>query len=105
MAVHNIPRLELVPPTPIGSVFNLGFSQNESLKITVKFLSNEIRSDGLDVIIFKKTCNNNFNCSTVKLESNLSNEIKSEILKKATIIKEQIPNPNENYRNPSKKGD
>jgi len=80
-------------------------SQNESLKITVKFLSNEIRSDGLDVIIFKKTCDNNFNCATVKLDSNLSNEIKAEILKKATMIKEQIPNPNENYRNPSKIGD
>ena len=30
---------------------------NESLKITVRFLSNEIRADGLDIIIHKKICN------------------------------------------------
>jgi hypothetical protein len=34
---------------------------DESLKITVQFLTNEIRVDGLKVNIFKKNCDNN-NC-------------------------------------------
>ena len=64
-------------------------NQNESIKITVKFLSNEIRADGLDVLIYKKTCvSNNSNCSVKKVESNLSKEIKLAILKEATILKE-----------------
>ena len=29
---------------------------NESIKITIKFLSNEVRSDSLDVDVFYKTC-------------------------------------------------
>ena len=32
-------------------------TENEQIKITVKFLSNEIRADGLSVIIHKKICN------------------------------------------------
>ena len=64
-------------------------NQNESIKITVKFLSNEIRADGLDVLIYKKSCvSNNANCSVKKVESNLSKEIKLAILKEATILKE-----------------
>ena len=35
--------------------FNNGGS-NEQIKITIRFLSNEIRSDALDVIIHKKIC-------------------------------------------------
>ena len=45
--------------------------ENESLKITVKFLSNEIRADGINVIIHKKKCNNEGNCSVSKIESTL----------------------------------
>lgn len=75
-------------------------SNNESLKITVKFLSNEIRSDGLDVIIHKKNCSNNQNCKISKLDTKLAFEIKSEILKQATLLKEQIPNPDANYSIP-----
>lgn len=74
---------------------------NSSLKITIKFLSNEIRSDGLDVIIHKKNCNNVQNCKITKLQSTLSNEIKSEILKEATLIKENIPDPDSDYKRSS----
>ena len=64
-------------------------NQNESIKITVKFLSNEIRADGIDVLIYKKTCKpNSNNCNVEKVESNLSKEIKLAILKEATILKE-----------------
>ena len=63
-------------------------SSNESIKITVKFLSNEVRADGLDVLIYKKICKTNNNCNISKVESELSKEIKLAILKEAAIIKE-----------------
>lgn len=63
-------------------------SSNESIKITVRFLSNEIRSDGLNVIIHKRSCNSANNCNVSKVESELSSEIKLAILKEASILKE-----------------
>ena len=63
-------------------------NQNESIKITVKFLSNEIRADGIDILIYKKICEtSNNNCKVNKVESDLSKEIKLAILKEATILK------------------
>ena len=48
--------------------------------------SNEIRADGLEVSLHKKTCNQNLECSIKKYLSKTSNEIKLAILKRATII-------------------
>ena len=56
---------------------------DEQLKITVRFLSNEIRSDAIDVIIHKKICKKINNCKIDKIESNLNSEIRVAILKKA----------------------
>ena len=59
---------------------------NESIKISIRFLSNEIRSDALDVKIFNRKCSVSLiDCKFSELQGNLSNEIKKEILKKATI--------------------
>ena len=68
---------------------------NEYIKITVRFLSNEIRADGLDVIIHKKTCDIQNKCNTLKLDTVLENEIKLAILKKAAEIQEnaQLADP------------
>ena len=57
---------------------------NESIKITVRFLTNEIRSDALNVSIHKKSCQN-LNCTTKKIDSDLSFEIKDKILNKAAL--------------------
>ena len=59
----------------------------ESYKITVVFLSNEIRADGIDVKIHKKKCNNNNSCKVVEQTSSLNTEIKLAILKRAAKIK------------------
>lgn len=57
------------------------------LKITVRFLSNEIRADALKISIHEKLCNNNSsNCSVKKISSNLENEIKIAILKRAALL-------------------
>ena len=60
---------------------------NESLKITIRFLTNEIRSDALEVKIFKKDCGSNQNCKMYEEEGNLIFEIKKSILKKAALYK------------------
>ena len=62
---------------------------NESLKITVRFLSNEIRSDALDLNIFYRDCDSSNRCKVVEKQGNLVTELKREILKKATIYKEE----------------
>ena len=60
-------------------------NSNESLKITIRFLSNEIRSDAIDLKIFYKICKNENNCSVSEKTGQLSNELKKEILKQAAI--------------------
>ena len=61
---------------------------NESIKISIRFLTNEIRSDALDIKIFNRLCSNNLlNCSVSEIDGNLVAELKREILKKATEYK------------------
>ena len=62
---------------------------NESVKIMVQFLSNEIRADGLKVVVYDRLCENNNlnNCQTQTNQSSLSEEIKLAILKKASVYK------------------
>jgi|TARA_Y200000002_G_C22478467_1_gene577706 hypothetical protein len=63
---------------------------NESIKISIRFQTNEIRSDALDIKIFRRICENTFlNCKYSEMAGNLSSEIKKEILKKATIYEEE----------------
>ena len=62
---------------------------NEEIKIAVRFLSNEIRSDAIKVIIHKKKCETFNNCKITSIENSTNNEIKFAILKQAAIIKKQ----------------
>ena len=63
---------------------------NESIKISIRFLTNEIRSDALDIKVFNRTCNNNLmNCKIQETNKVLMTELKREILKKATIYKSE----------------
>ena len=70
--------------------YNEGTASNEAIKITIRFLSNEIRADGLDVVIHKRVCKGTaVNCKVTKYSSGLEEEIKLAILKKATILKKR----------------
>ena len=73
--------------------------KNEYLKITVRFLSNEIRADGLNVILHKKTCNEINVCNVSKMKSTLGQEIKLAILKEAAVLRENelVKDPNYKY--------
>ena len=75
-------------------------NNNRDLKITVRFLTNEIRSDALSVSIHEKICKiNNSSCSVKKISSNLENEIKVAILKRAAFLEKNQLNKNaEEYR-------
>ncbi len=61
---------------------------NESIKISIRFLTNEIRSDALAIKVFNRKCGNSFtNCKFSEISGNLPSEIKKEILKKAALYK------------------
>ena len=63
-------------------------SPNESLKISIRFLTNEIRSDALDIKIFNRQCTNNLlNCNISEVSGNLVTELKKEILGRAAKYK------------------
>ena len=66
-------------------------NEKRELKITVRFLTNEIRSDALGVTIYERLCklDSIYDCNTNKITSNLENEIKLAILKKAAILEKE----------------
>ena len=63
-------------------------NEKRMLKITVRFLSNEIRADALKINIHEKICKliTVNDCNVNKISSNLENEIKLAILKKAALL-------------------
>ena len=78
---------------------------NESIKITIRFLTNEIRSDALDIKVFTKKCRENFNCQTFETNESLAPELTRQILKTAAIYqKEKIEKKklkNKDYKYPN----
>ena len=70
--------------------YNEGTSSEESIKITVRFLTNEIRSDGLKIIVHKKRCNIQQKCSVTKISSALEQELQVAILKKAVLFQKEF---------------
>ena len=61
----------------------------EQIKIAVRFLSNELRSDAIKVIIHKKKCMSYDSCTINAIENSTNNEIKLAILKKAALLKKE----------------
>jgi len=89
--------------------YNEKNSQNESIKISIRFLTNEVRSDALDIKIFNRKCIDTLiSCNITSLDGNLANEIKKEILKKAekykSLQKEKNINQNKDYKYPDTEG-
>ena len=65
-------------------------SPNESIKISIRFMTNEIRSDALNIKVFNRKCSNNLlNCKFTETSDVLVAELKKEILKKAALYKEE----------------
>ena len=78
--------------------YNEGTSSDESIKITVRFLTNEIRADGLKIIVHKKNCNIQQRCIINKITSTLEKELQVAILKKAVIFEQEYISKNKKKR-------
>lgn len=79
--------------------FNGGDNTNRELKITVRFLTNEIRSDALKVTVHEKICDENNRCKTSLIDSKISSEIQLAILKRAALLeKNKIEKTVEEFR-------
>ena len=65
-------------------------TSNESIKISIRFLTNEIRSDALDIKVFSKKCVAQSNCIILEKEGNLVPELKEKILKTAAVYAADI---------------
>ena len=69
---------------------------NESVKISIRFLTNEIRSDALNIKVFKKVCKVNNNCKISESSEELIKELKKKILKTAKIY--ETAKKDKNYK-------
>ena len=67
--------------------YSEGSSTNESVKISIRFLSNEIRADAIDIKVFMKTCASIDNCNIVENSGNIVSELKGKILKTAAVYR------------------
>ena len=77
-----------------GIVVTDWYSENntpeESIKISIRFLSNEIRSDALKITVFSKECEKLINCKVSKSNPRIENELQVAILKRATKYKKEM---------------
>jgi hypothetical protein len=64
---------------------------NEQLKISIRFLTNEIRSDAVSIKVFTKKCDLENKCKITEESENLVKELTREILKKATLYEKENP--------------
>jgi len=81
-------------------------NQSESIKISIRFMTNEIRSDSLNIKVFNRKCSDSFlKCKITETEGVLVTELKREILKKATLYKKmnEDKNGNKDYKYPKKR--
>ena len=70
--------------------YNEGTASDESIKITIRFLTNEVRSDGIRIIVHKKRCNVQQKCTVKKISSALEHELRVAILKQAVLFEKEF---------------
>ena len=61
----------------------------EAIKITLRFLSNEIQSNSIKVIVHNKKCSPTQNCTVSEIDSNIKFELQKSILSKASLLEKQ----------------
>ena len=69
--------------------YSSGQSTNESIKISIRFLTNEVRSDALDIKVFYKNCAINESCQISEKKGSLVTELNKKILSRAAVYKEE----------------
>ena len=97
--------LDIIDFMPLSSVnysggiivtdwYSDGKNLNEAVKISIRFLSNEVRSDALNIKVFYKKCALNENCAISEKTGKLVNELNKKILQKAAVYQKQIKDKN-----------
>ena len=79
--------------------YNDSNSSGQSVKISVRFLSNEVRSDALEVKVFTKNCDTLIDCRITENKGSLVSELRKSILKKAAIYEKQKVKKRKTYEN------
>ena len=74
--------------------YSSGSNMDESIKLSIRFLTNEVRSDALDIKIFYKKCGQNESCQISEKKGSLITELNKKILAKAAIYQEQSKDKN-----------
>ena len=67
-----------------------GNNENEAIKITIRFLTNEIRADALDIKVFQKRCGVQSNCAITENDGEIVKDLKKNILRKAAIYEKEL---------------
>ena len=78
--------------------YNEGTASDDSIKITVRFLTNEIRSDGIRIIVHKRRCTVQNKCTVKKISSALEQELQVAILKKAVIFEKEFKKDKKKFK-------
>ena len=92
--------LDTIDFMPLGSVnysggiiitdwYSTDQTSNESIKISIRFLTNEIRADALDIKVFNKKCLTQTNCVISEETSDLIPQLTRKILKTAAVYKQE----------------
>ena len=92
--------LDTIDFMPLGSVnysggiiitdwYSTDQTSNKSIKISIRFLTNEIRSDALDIKVFNKICSAQLNCIISENKGTLITELKEKILKTAALYESE----------------
>tara|TARA_B100001175_G_C19458340_1_gene615144 strand:+ start:914 stop:1501 length:588 start_codon:yes stop_codon:yes gene_type:complete len=76
--------------------YNDSENDKQSIKVSIRFLSNEVRVDALDIKVFKKNCDVSLNCKIFQNKSNLEKELTKVILKKAAVYSKE--NKEKNFK-------
>ena len=97
----SLETLDFLPLTTVdysgGVIITDWYSDNdsskESIKISLRFLSNDIRSESLKVIVHQKICSANLNCRVVLLSNTkIKEELHTTILRKAALLEKESKN-------------
>ena len=98
--------LDFLPMTTVdysgGIIISDWYSDNssgnqDSIKITIRFLSNEIRSDSLKIIIHKKKCTTQQTCAVnILSNSTIGQELRTSIIRKASLLQKESKNKKKN---------
>ena len=74
--------------------YNDGKSSGQSVKISVRFLTNEVRTDALDIKVFTKNCETSIDCRVTENKGTLVTELTKSILKKAAVYEKEYKTKN-----------